>query len=170
MSPPEPPENIYTLVGWPGYHELFYQWLVGRRGFQHWDDIDMFKVRTGGWCYLNLISTSPTQATNFARTRGMTMNWMSIIPLARAAGNGTAPFALRHTSDSTSHITMSAGGTWNVDRVEWILRNPTQATPEQRALVGAVIGAERVVRISFHISSSTESATSDQDALGTTSQ
>lgn len=143
-SAPEPPENVYTVVGWPGYYERLYQWMVGRKRFREWDDVGMFQAKTGGWCYLNLISRSPSQASNFARTRGMTMTWPTIIPLAYVAGHATTPFALR-LSGATTHITMSPAGNWSVQRVHWVLSNPTEARPEDRTLVGAVIG--HVVRI-----------------------
>ncbi|KAJ7743029.1 hypothetical protein DFH07DRAFT_835827 [Mycena maculata] len=139
-SAPDPPDNIYTIVGWPGYYERLYQWMVGRKRFRHWDDVTIFQAKTGGWCYLNLISCSPAQASNFARTRGMTMSWPTIIPLAHSAGTTTSLFTLSQTSELTTHITMSAGGTWTVQRVQWLLQNPAQATAEQRALIGAVIG------------------------------
>ncbi|KAJ7075185.1 hypothetical protein B0H15DRAFT_40780 [Mycena belliarum] len=137
---PNPPDNVYTLVGWPGYYERLYQWMVGRKRFRDWDDVGMFQAKTGGWCYLNLISRSPAQASNFARTRGMTMSWPTIIPLAHVAGTTALPFALNQTTGLVTHITMSAGGSWTVQRIQWILQNPAQATAEQRALVGAVIG------------------------------
>ncbi|KAJ7757791.1 hypothetical protein DFH07DRAFT_772781 [Mycena maculata] len=144
-----PPSNVYTVLGWLGYFERQYQWLVKQRVFKQREEVNIFQHKTGGWCYITLISASPCQASKLTATNGMTMGWEHTIPLARAASKMDVPFALSQTSPQTTHISMSLGGTWTVTIMEWVLKNPSQATPQQCQIVGAVLSGFRFYPAKF---------------------